>query len=317
MPPKKVKPISSVDTAKKTDDDEVFNALPMPNTTTAGLLTVDLKTKYSTIYNVFKVKGMAPGTKVNTAWVGQHVNAVRNYITETYTEPNTLYGYLNWLGNILLVIDKNKYRNAARESITASKVAKFSGDSKSKKSRFNDKDRENWIHFPDLKVIRDNLATQRYADRTNKEINIAHLIFCLNTYLPPVRLDMTTAQIYPKMINESTKKPFKNHEVKSPVDQPGLTNNYYFYQHKPGQWAIYMFYERKVGNKKKEQGKDPYTIFLDKDIQYPVSGKDGQLTGQVRKVTNLEKLNEVINQSLKDYPRDFLLPNTKKLKWIP
>jgi len=96
-----------------------------------------------------------------------------------------------------------------------------------------------------------------------------------------------------------------------------LTNNYYFYQHKPGQWAIYMFYERKVGNKKKEQGKDPYTIFLDKDIQYPVSGKDGQLTGQVRKVTNLEKLNEVINQSLKVYPRDFLLPNTKKLKWIP
>ena len=73
-----------------------------------------------------------------------------------------------------------------------------------------------------------------------------------------------------------------------------------------------MFYKRKVGNKKKEQGKDPYTIFLDKDIQYPVSGKDGQLTGQVRKVTNLEKLNEVINQSLKDYPRDFLLPNTKK-----
>jgi hypothetical protein len=173
------------------------------------------------------------------------------------------------------VIDKNKYREAAREVIIASKVAKFSGDSKSKESRINDKDRENWMHFPDLKVIRDNLGTQRHEDRTNKEINIAHLIFCLNTYLPPVRLDMTTAQIYPKMINESTKKPFKNHEVKSPVDQPGLTNNYYFYQHKPGQWAIYMFYERKVGNKKKEQGKDPYTIFLDKDIQYPVSDKDG------------------------------------------
>ncbi len=176
MPPKKTKPISSVDTAKKTDDDEVFNALPMPNAKTAGLLTVDLKTKYSTIYNVFKAKGMAPATKVNTAWVGQHVNDVRRYITETYTEPNTLYGYLNWLGNILLVIDKNKYRNAARESITASKVAKFSGDSKSKESRINDKDRENWIHFPDLNVIRDNLGTQRYADRTNKEINIAHLI---------------------------------------------------------------------------------------------------------------------------------------------
>jgi hypothetical protein len=41
------------DTAKKTDDDEVL--LPMPNSTTAGL-TVDLKTKYSTIYNVFKSK---------------------------------------------------------------------------------------------------------------------------------------------------------------------------------------------------------------------------------------------------------------------
>ena len=106
MPPKKVKLISSVDTAKKTDDDLVFNALPMPNATTAGLLTVDLKTKYATIYNVFKAKGMAPATKVNSAWVGQHVNAVRNYITETYTEPNTLYGYLNWLGNILLVLTK-------------------------------------------------------------------------------------------------------------------------------------------------------------------------------------------------------------------
>jgi hypothetical protein len=63
MPPKKVKPISSVDTAKKTDDELAFNALPMPNTTTACLLTIDLKTKYSTIYNVFKAKGMAPATK--------------------------------------------------------------------------------------------------------------------------------------------------------------------------------------------------------------------------------------------------------------
>jgi hypothetical protein len=75
-----------------------------------------------------------------------------------------------------------------------------------------------------------------------------------------------------------TKAPVKGWPGKdaSPVGKKGLTDNYYVYQHKLGEWAIYMFYENKTGNKKRDRGLEPYQIFLDKDIQYDVLGQDGQ-----------------------------------------
>ena len=182
------------------------------------------------------------------------------------------------------------------------------------KSLLSEKDRLNWIDFRDLEIIREHMHTKRYADRKNKQLNIDYLILCLNTMVPPTRLDYCTAKFYGPVM-QTTNKPYgmvKGYmdKVESPVGAKGLEKIYYVYHHKKGEWAVYMNGENKTGSKRDAQGLEKFTVFLDKDIKYDkLDDETGMPNGEKVSVTNVRALNDVITQSLIDYPRDYVLPN--------
>ena len=77
-------------------------------------------------------------------------------------------------------------------------------------SETSEKDRDYWIHFPYLELIRDKLTDKRASnpkDKTQYSTSY-HVSYHLT---PPVRLDYLTAEIYPHMLNPlNDRKPVKN-----------------------------------------------------------------------------------------------------------
>ena len=172
--------------------------------------------------------------------------------------PLTTQSYLTGLGNILKTIDPEKYepfyQKCFDEGTAIHYKAKEENDSET-----SEKDRENWIHFPYLKLIQERLTVSRNANRKDRKLNIQHLIMSLVTFTPPVRLDYLTAEIYPPMLNPMNDgKPLKNwfDKISHPMGKKGLNKCYYIYQDKPGKFNIYMHGE----NKEKTQGKTPEEI---------------------------------------------------------
>ena len=55
-------------------------------------------------------------------WIGTHRLKIEKFIEETYPKPATASSYYNSLSNILLAIDKNKYKEYCRTLIVKSKA---------------------------------------------------------------------------------------------------------------------------------------------------------------------------------------------------
>ena len=318
MPPKKILTVVENEDdyefkAAKVDDVEKFNALPEPSDKVSDSWAHDTKIKYKGLYNVF-VKKYPTIARDDVSWVGERWKEIRDYITTSYS-ISSQKSFFNQLGNILLSLDKHKYKVAYRELINSSKLAGKVAQKENESSKLSEKDRTAWLHLPELESVRDSLERKREADPQDKHVNIAHLILCLNTYLPPVRLDYLTAEFYPVIIDSKKKgkKPVKGFTSKIKVPPANwkttakLNDIYYLYMHKPGEWAIYMHGENKVGHLR--EGVVGHTIFLDEEIQYDRLNNTGLPTGEKGNVTNARKLNSVITKSLEDYPRDFLLVN--------
>ena len=58
----------------------------------------------------------------NVSWVGERWKEIRDYITKNYS-ISSQKSFYNQLGNILLSLDKYKYKGAYRELINSSKLA--------------------------------------------------------------------------------------------------------------------------------------------------------------------------------------------------
>ncbi len=109
-------------------------------------------------------------------------------IIKIKNSTQTTSSYFIALGNILKTIDPIKYEPFYQKCFNEATI--FQNNSRdANESETSEKDRENWIHFPYLELIRDNLAAKRASNRKDREINIQHLIMSPITLIPPARLD--------------------------------------------------------------------------------------------------------------------------------
>ena len=118
-----------VHTIVKKLSDENFPLLPAPNPKLkSSQLSVDNKRKYDALFNVFSEntemmkKYNIDGTKIKgkkalVGWVGENKNyeKLRQYVLDNYTDLATVSSYLGALANILIGINKNKFRQIASD----------------------------------------------------------------------------------------------------------------------------------------------------------------------------------------------------------
>jgi hypothetical protein len=292
-------------------------------------MSVENHKKYKTLVNDFRYDielqkkykipmSLYTNALSDMAWVVKSKNKenLKQYILENKNKkPKTTSSYLISLGNIFRTIDPIKYEKFYQQCFDDATL--YHNKSKDEnESETSEKDRENWIHFPYLELIRDKLADKRAGNRKDRRTNIQHLIMSLITYTPPVRLDYLTAEIYPHMLDPMDhNKPVKNwfDKISHPMNKKGLNLCYYVYQDKVGQFKIYMHGENKEKRKDmtdEEIEQSRFTIDLSTpDITCPLYGIDGKKTKEIRQITDFKKMNDIIKRSLEDFPRDFLLPS--------
>src|SRR6185437_14887807 len=102
---------------RKLDDPAQFAEIKTGLKTTAALRKHE-RERHSVWYNYFKARGELVGpVKSNMLWVGEHWPTILAYIREAYGPPNngsTYRNHLEGLANILLAIDKHKFKETAR-----------------------------------------------------------------------------------------------------------------------------------------------------------------------------------------------------------
>ena len=152
-------------------------------------------------YNIDGTK--IKGKKALVGWVGENKNyeKLRQYVLDNYTDLASVSSYLGALANCLIAIDKYKFRKIAGDLHIGAKNAKSIDDAEGNDGMLKPHDRENWLHYLDLVGIREAMKIRRYANRTDKQLNIDYLILCLNTMMPPTRLDYCTAKFFPTVMN--------------------------------------------------------------------------------------------------------------------
>jgi hypothetical protein len=139
--------------------------------------------------------------------------------------------------------------------------------------------------------------------------------------IPPTRLDYCTSVFYPSPLTTHAPygmvKGYMDAVYESPMLRNDLEDIYYIYHHKKGEWAIYMHGENKIGAKRNAKGLPKITLFLDSDITYDKLTDEGLPSGQKIAVTDVRQLNQVITDSLKDYPRNYFLPGANGARMSP
>lgn len=286
---------------KKLDDPTEFDKIKTGLKTNQSLKKHEAE-RYSVWYNHFHLLNQLVGeNKSQIGWVGTHWKTILKYINDTYTPPSatpsTLRNHLEGLANVLLAINKNKYKEIVRPFYNTGLSIQQVIDKERENSVLDEKDVANFVPYEDLMKERERLYDLWMKDPKNLKLNMFHLILAINTLIPPLRLNFIDMQIYPERLTNGkvNKKIPKN----SPEPPDNETN--YLWEKTPGHWSIVINYD-KIENKRRAKNIERQIINLDDEIQG---------------VTDGHKLNEIINQSLIDAPRNFVLIGIKTKQPMP
>ena len=112
--------------------------------------------KYSALFTALKDKFNIKTPQHNILWVGTHAREIEKYIKEHYTKQNTLnpnsqVHYFNSLANILMHIDKKKYKEDCRRLYLKAKQKQKVAESQAKEGLLSDKQLESIVSYPDLR----------------------------------------------------------------------------------------------------------------------------------------------------------------------
>jgi hypothetical protein len=286
---------------QKLDDPEKFAEIKTGLKTSAALKPHELE-RLSVWYNYFKSRDeLVPANKQQIGWVADHWQTIEKYIKDTYSSEkgysgNTLRNHLEGLANILLAIDKNRFKEIVRPFFNLGLSIQQRIDKVSEESKLSKKDLQNFVPFEDLVKKREELATLWAADPKNLKLNMFHLILAVNTMIPPLRLDFTNMSIYPSRIVDGRSVRASPTSTEPPND----TNNY-LWEYSPGKWAI-VINSDKIENKRLKRGLSRQIMKLDDEID---------------NVTDGRKLNTIINESLTADPRNYVLIGFKNKESMP
>ena len=260
---------------KKLDNTDEFNLIKS-NIKRARTLKEKDSERYSVWYNHFKTI-LNLKEKDGILWVADHWQTILKHIQDTYKPPQFEHvsrrHHLEGLGNVLLAIDKNKFRESTRMLFNEGKTIQVEDDMERLEGKLKPSELQNFVTYPELVAERDKLYNLWQQAPKNKKFNIYHLIVALNTYIPPLRRQWDDMEIYSK----------------NALPPNNLTN--YLWEYEPSKYAIVLNYD-KIENKRQKLGKDR-EIF--------------RLEDEIIGVTNGKKLNEIISKSLKDFPRNYVL----------
>lgn len=297
---------------KKLDIPARFAEIPTGFTTSAQLKKHEQE-RYSVFYNNFwdEARTIVGATKSDITWVGRHWEAVLNWIREVYTPPkakaSTLRNQIEGLANILLAIDKVKFKEVTRPLFNTGLTTQRIIDKANEESVLDEDDMRNYVSYRRLVAKRNEMYDLWRKDSGDLRANMYHLILALNTYLPPLRLDWLDMNVYPPnsvhsrgVTVEATKT--RRGRVSAPPPQtsrvdlatygePPINKENYLWEYAPGLWAIVINYD-KIENKREEKGLARQIIRLEDDIPGVTDGK---------------RLNQIINESLEAAPRDYVL----------
>ena len=134
---------------KKLDDPTEFAAIKT-GIKTVGTLKKHEQERWNVWYNYFYGLGqLVPPTKGSIRWVADHYITIEKYIRDTYVEPkykpSTLRNHLEGLANILLPIDKTKFKEVVRSYYNLGLSLQQIIDKSGEESVFSDKELENFV----------------------------------------------------------------------------------------------------------------------------------------------------------------------------
>ena len=192
----------------KLDDQAVFDEIKTGLKTTAGIKAYELA-KYNSLFQQFRALGMfglTAADKGQLAWVGDHWHAIVEYVKATYVAPkfapSTLCGYLEGIANILLSIDKIKFKNNVRPLYNTGLSMQQIIDKAGEDSEMTDQEKKNFVPYEDIVTVRDRLHAEWLADPKNLRLHMFQLILALNTMVPPLRLNWVGMEVWPhRLVN--------------------------------------------------------------------------------------------------------------------
>ena len=161
-----------ITTVKKLDNAEEFNNIKSGFKTFSDVTSTEMKQgkkiikikpglektdvdRYNNWFNklnvVLKVKNYE-----SILWVGTHRLKIEKFIEETYPKPTTASSYYNSLSNILLAIDKNKYKEYCRTLIVKSKARQRVAQAQTEEGLLSEDQLKNkYVSYTNISVQRD------------------------------------------------------------------------------------------------------------------------------------------------------------------
>ena len=307
-------------TVKKLDNVEEFNNIKSGFKTFSDVTSTEMKQgkkiikikpglektdvdRYNNWFNKLNVKLKVKNYE-SILWVGTHRLKIEKFIEETYPKPTTASSYYNSLSNILLAIDKNKYKEYCRTLIVKSKARQRVAQAQTEEGLLSEDQlknkyvsytnisvqRDKWIkHWEGLRPVNKVVIPFKAKGKAKKPIVsddlrtaiMYSLMLACNTYVPPLRVNI---------------EDMKFHYGDKPPEEKSQQN--YIWRKAKDHYAYVINYD-KVENKK--IAKDiPRSIF---DLTVDIIDIHG------RQITNGKKLCQLIEMSLEDFPRTYLLSN--------
>jgi hypothetical protein len=220
---------------RKIDNKDEFDKIKTGYKSTEGL-SKNNKEHYTMFYNKFKTQFNLT-TKSNILWLAEHHDFVFNYFKNHPTyKPLSKRSYYNTISNTLLAIDKDKYKDVAKTIFQHSRAIQERVEKIRDDQQLTESEKNNFVCEEDIVHTRDGLIAQWNNNKGDKKLHMKMLILALNTYIPPLRLDMLDMEYYDK-------------DIEPPED-----NINYLWKHN-NRYMIVMNYD-KIENKRKKAGLD-------------------------------------------------------------
>ncbi len=252
---------------KKLDDKVEFNAIKT-NIKTITTLKKHEQQVYNVWFNHFHGIGeLVPPSKGPLQWVGDNAAKVEKYIRDTYVEPkyktSSMRNHLEGLANILLAIDRDKFKEVVRPMFNFTLTIQQRIDKTKEDSLLSEMDLANFVSYEELVKRRDEMEAEWMKMPNDRKLNIYHIVLAVNTYVPPLRLDWSHMNIYPPLMKDGKMIKKRVDPSTLPPSPEDLEN--YLWEEKEGQWAIVLNMD-KIEAKRKSRDLPRQIMRLNDDL---------------------------------------------------
>ena len=272
---------------QKIDEDANFNAIKSNNDTlteiknTCSSTLVKKYLQFWKLARTLKWKGVPNDEGESVVWIEQHYKNMEDWIESHYGKDkhSSREIMVEAIANLLLAIDKVKYREYVRHLFLAGKAYHLEVNKVTEDNKLRPKELDNWICFQDIEQMREK-CLKMFAVKPTLANDMRSLCLSLLTLVPPLRKDYHDMIVYRK-------------KSLPPV---GLFN--YIWEYKPGQWR-YVIGNDKITHKELTKKNYQRSVFT--------------LSEEIPNITDGKRLNEIITTSLDTHPRKYLMTPTRVL----